>query len=195
MFPLFTARFFNQGEDAQASPRTSTPKRGAAAQSNVAEGRAPGAACRIASLKALDLQTLPRDDGPPTELRTRKEKMDFFDRQCSHVGDRLYVSGETVAKRKDIMHGSSITHIVNCVGFLYPAYFQDEFTYQTLYLQGARRAGLLHRCPAPPARLVFASRTEPPRSPRSNRRPAPPAAAEKCRLSRGGHPLHPVRRV
>lgn len=136
MFPLFAARFFNDNEDSQPAPSTSTPKRGGTNGHPAGAGRVGAAGPRMGSLKALDLQTLPRDDGPPTELRTRKEKLAFYDQQCSYVGDRLYVSGETVAKNRDILRGSGITHIVNCVGFLYPPYFEDEFKYQTLYLQG-----------------------------------------------------------
>lgn len=136
MFPLFTSRFLSKDEDVpvleQQTSRvhvdpphlnTSAPKLGKLA------GKAP-------SLRALDLQTLPRDDGLPTELRTRKEKLAHYEQLCSFVGDRLYVGGEVVAKSRDILRSTAITHVINCVGFLYPPYFEDEFTYQTLYLQG-----------------------------------------------------------
>ena len=88
------------------------------------------------ALRQLDLENLSRDNGPPTELRNRKEKLVRFEKECSQVGDGLYVGGEVVAKNKEILKGHGITHVVNCVGFLYPAYYEDEFRYQTLYLQG-----------------------------------------------------------
>ena len=76
------------------------------------------------------------DDGPLTELRARKAKLAFFDQQCSWVGDRLYVGSEAVARSRETLAASGITHVVNCVGFLYPPYFEGELAYKTLYLQG-----------------------------------------------------------
>ena len=92
------------------------------------------------------LESLPRDDGPPTELRARKQKLAFYERQCSHVGDRLFVASEAVAKSRELLRESGITHVVNCVGFLYPPFFEDELTYKVLYLQGE----LSFRCPPLP---------------------------------------------
>jgi hypothetical protein len=162
MFPLFAARFFS--EDAPPPAGTATPRRAAPAAPGAAPARGPSG--RAGSLRALDLQTLPRDDGPPTELRTRKEKLAFYDQQCSYVGDRLYVSGETVARSRDILLGSSITHVVNCVGFLYPPYFEDDFKYKTLYLQGepAGRRGARRPRPPPPPALVSRCVQGPPAS-------------------------------
>jgi hypothetical protein len=88
------------------------------------------------ALRQLDLESLNREPGPPTELRNRKDKLARFEKECSRVGERLFVGGEVVAKSLEVLHASNITHIVNCVGFLYPAYFDDEFRYRTLYLQG-----------------------------------------------------------
>lgn len=95
------------------------------------------AASRMGNLRVLDLRTLPRDDGPPTELRARKEKLAFFERQCSRVAEGLYVGAEHVARSRETLREAGITHVVNCVGFLYPPYFEDELRYQVLYLQGA----------------------------------------------------------
>jgi hypothetical protein len=89
------------------------------------------------NLRVLDLRTLPRDDGPPTELRARKEKLAYFERQCSRVAEGLYVGAEHVARSRETLRQAGITHIVNCVGFLYPAFFADELSYKVLYLQGA----------------------------------------------------------
>jgi len=132
MFPLFTSRFLKKdGEVLREDSAPSSRRSSGQYASNNATG-----APKPSSLRALDLQILPRDDGPPTELRRKKEKLAHYETQCSHVGDRLFVGGEVVAKSLDILLQSDITHVVNCVGFLYPAYFESNFSYQTLYLQG-----------------------------------------------------------
>ena len=136
-FPLFSRRFLQRDDDVPrvgvlAPPAKLTPDH-LRANSSAA---APAPAAKPSSLRVLDLGTLPRDDGPPTELRTRKEKLAHYEQQCSFVGDRLFVGGEVVAKSLDILQQSHITHVINCVGFLYPPYFESHFSYQTLYLQG-----------------------------------------------------------
>ncbi len=88
------------------------------------------------ALKALDLRALPRDDGPPTELRARRDKFAFFEQQCSEVDPGLYLGSDAVARNWDTLEAAGITHVVNCVGFIYPAYFEDRLKYQILYLQG-----------------------------------------------------------
>ncbi len=95
------------------------------------------------SLRQLDLGNLARDCGPPTELRNRKTKFAKYERDCSRVGDGLFVGGEVVAKSRDILLGCNITHVINCVGMLYPAYFEDELEYQTLYLQDSPKEDIL----------------------------------------------------
>ncbi|DBA98729.1 TPA: hypothetical protein ACH3X1_014502 [Trebouxia sp. C0004] len=87
------------------------------------------------ALKALDLRALPRDDGPPTELRARRDKFAFFEQQCSEVDPGLYLGSDAVARNWDTLEAAGITHVVNCVGFIYPAYFEDRLKYQILYLQ------------------------------------------------------------
>jgi hypothetical protein len=53
------------------------------------------------------------------------------------VADGLYVSGEAVARDRSILAQHNITHVVNCVGALYPEYFKaDGIQYKTLWLQG-----------------------------------------------------------
>lgn len=88
-------------------------------------------------LKALDLRALPRDEGPPTELRARRDKFAFFEQECTRVVDGLYLGSDSVARNWDTLEAAGITHVVNCVGFIYPAYFKDRLTYKTLYLQGS----------------------------------------------------------
>jgi hypothetical protein len=134
MFPLFAARFWGHDEARDSANAEEN------AETN--EMRAPPSPARPAkisgnNLRVLDLRSLPADDGgPPTELRARKEKLSYFERDCTHVGDRLYVGAEAIAKDREALRASGITHVVNCVGFLYPPYFEDELKYQVLYLQG-----------------------------------------------------------
>ena len=124
MFPLFKDRFWREGNanelNGSVGIRISPRKSGAA---------------KLRNLSVLDLQTLPREDGPPSELRARKEKLAFYEKECSQVGDKLFVAAEYVAKNREVLRQSGITHVVNCVGFLYPPYFEDELKYTTLYLQ------------------------------------------------------------
>ena len=47
------------------------------------------------------------------------------------------VGAEAVARCRSTLAEAGITHVINCVGFLYPAHFDGELAYQTLYLQGA----------------------------------------------------------
>jgi hypothetical protein len=54
------------------------------------------------------------------------------------VADGLFVSGEAVARDRNILQQHNISHVVNCVGALYPEYFKaDGIQYKTLWLQGA----------------------------------------------------------
>eukprot|EP00891_Asterochloris_glomerata_P006960 jgi/Astpho2/6960/e_gw1.00107.230.1_t len=83
----------------------------------------------------LDLRSLPREDGPPTELQARREKFAFFEKHCSEVSQGLFLGSDAVARNRDTLRQAGITHVVNCVGFLYPAYFKDELSYKVLFLQ------------------------------------------------------------
>ena len=91
------------------------------------------------ALKALDLRALPRDDGPPTELRARRDKFAFFEHQCSEVDTGLFLGSDAVARNWETLEAAGISHVVNCVGFIYPAYFEDRLQYKILYLQGQPR--------------------------------------------------------
>ena len=84
----------------------------------------------------LDLRSLSQSNGPPSELQARREKYVFFEKQCSEVADGLFLGSDVVARNREVLRAANITHVINCVGFLYPAYFQDELTYLVLYLQG-----------------------------------------------------------
>ena len=80
-----------------------------------------------------------------TELQARREKLAYFDRQCSRVSAGLFLGSDTVARSRDALRSTGITHVVNCVGALYPAYFADELRYLVLHLQGAPVCVLLLR--------------------------------------------------
>jgi hypothetical protein len=97
-----------------------------------------------AELAALDLRSLSRADGPPSELQARREKYAFFEKQCSEVDEGLLVASEVVAKSRETLKNAGVTHVINCVGFLYPPYFKDELQYLVLYLQGMSALGLLN---------------------------------------------------
>lgn len=143
-YPLFRERFLRGSEGDGGESEAGAPD--PAATSERAPGSARGGggsrAGTARGLAVLDLRSLPREDGPPSELRARKDKLAFFDRQCTRVAEGLFVGGETVARSRELLAGSGITHVVNCVGFLYPAFFQDELRYKVLFLQGAHRPGL-----------------------------------------------------
>lgn len=82
----------------------------------------------------LDLSTIQRNSDKNGGL-VKREKIAFFDKECSKVADHVYLGGDAVAKDKDILKKNGITHILNCVGFACPEYFKANFTYRTLWLQ------------------------------------------------------------
>lgn len=84
----------------------------------------------------LDLKTLPRDDGPPSETQLRRAKYKHFEKHCSEVAERIYVSGDSVARSAEILSENAITHVVNCVGFICKEWHPDLCSYRTLFLQG-----------------------------------------------------------
>ncbi|XP_019451172.1 PREDICTED: protein-tyrosine-phosphatase MKP1-like [Lupinus angustifolius] len=65
----------------------------------------------------------------------KREKIAFFDKECSKVADHVYLGGDAVAKDRDILKHNGITHVLNCVGFVCPEYFKADFVYRTLWLQ------------------------------------------------------------
>jgi len=95
-------------------------------------------------LEALDLRHLRRDDAP-SEMAQRRERLAHFDKQCSRVLDGLFVGSEGIARSWDALQQHGITHVINCVGSLYPAQFAGKLQYLTLFLKGAlqlpRRGG------------------------------------------------------
>lgn len=86
------------------------------------------------NLRTLDLKTLPREDGPPSESQLRRQKYLYYEKKCSEVADGLYLGGDCVAKTRHLLQECGITHVVNCVGFICQEYFKGELQYKTLYL-------------------------------------------------------------
>ena len=90
-------------------------------------------------LKPLDLASLPGHDASPlNELQARRAKFAQYDQLCSEVADGLYVGSATVAQSKERLQEAGITHVVNCVGQIYPEWFAAELRYLTLVLMGER---------------------------------------------------------
>ncbi|XP_060214051.1 protein-tyrosine-phosphatase MKP1-like isoform X2 [Lycium barbarum] len=72
---------------------------------------------------------------PPREFEFKKDKLAFFNKECSKIVDHIYLGSDTVAKNRDILRENGITHVLNCVGFSCPEYFKDNLVYKTLWLQ------------------------------------------------------------
>ncbi|GLT50892.1 hypothetical protein SLA2020_243470 [Shorea laevis] len=82
----------------------------------------------------LDLSSIQRNpdkNGGPV----KRDKIAFFDKECSKVAEHIYLGGDAVARDRDILKKNGITHVLNCVGFLCSEYFKDDFVYRTLWLQ------------------------------------------------------------
>lgn len=134
LFQSFREAFWRSAALNASSPEEDQSDRSLSSNSVGSSHRKPG--LQHKTLKALDLRALPRDEGPPTELRARRDKFAFFEQECTRVVDGLYLGSDAVARNWDTLEAAGITHVVNCVGFIYPAYFEDRLSYKTLYLQG-----------------------------------------------------------
>ncbi|CAN8279392.1 unnamed protein product [Cochlearia groenlandica] len=83
----------------------------------------------------LDLSTTQNRVQDKSSGLAKREKIAYFDKECSKVADHIYVGGDAVAKDKSILEKNGITHILNCVGFTCPEYFKSDFCYRSLWLQ------------------------------------------------------------
>ncbi|XP_057948807.1 protein-tyrosine-phosphatase MKP1-like [Malania oleifera] len=72
---------------------------------------------------------------PPREFQFKKDKLAFFDKECSRIADHIYLGSDAVAKNREILRQNGITHVLNCVGFVCPEYFKSDLVYKTLWLQ------------------------------------------------------------
>lgn len=84
----------------------------------------------------LDLSSFQKNADPPSGTAlVRRDKIAFFDKECSKVADHIYLGGDAVARNRDILRQHGITHVLNCVGFVCPEYFKSDLVYKTLWLQ------------------------------------------------------------
>ncbi|XP_010504380.1 PREDICTED: protein-tyrosine-phosphatase MKP1 isoform X2 [Camelina sativa] len=83
----------------------------------------------------LDLSSTQQRVSDKSAGLAKREKIAYFDKECSKVADHIYVGGDAVAKDKNILKNNGITHILNCVGFICPEYFKSDFCYRSLWLQ------------------------------------------------------------
>uniref|UniRef100_A0A5B6YIH7 Uncharacterized protein n=1 Tax=Davidia involucrata TaxID=16924 RepID=A0A5B6YIH7_DAVIN len=89
----------------------------------------PGA---IGSIKPLDNSDT---EEPQREFQFKKDKLAFFDKECSRIVDHIYLGSDAVAKNREILRQNGITHVLNCVGFVCAEYFKNDLVYKTLWLQ------------------------------------------------------------
>lgn len=82
-----------------------------------------------------DLGETPRGERESGQLEFRRDKLAFFDRECSRISDHLFLGSDLVARDRDALARNRITHVLNCVGFVCPEYFKPELTYKTLWLR------------------------------------------------------------
>jgi len=71
------------------------------------------------------------------ETALRKEKLARFEHDCTRIEDFLYVSGDKVARNRELLLSVGITHILNCAGLTTPNCFPGLFAYTTLYVNDA----------------------------------------------------------
>ncbi|XP_050209666.1 protein-tyrosine-phosphatase MKP1 [Mercurialis annua] len=82
----------------------------------------------------LDLSSIQKNPDKNAGL-VKRDRIAFFDKECSKVAEHVYLGGDAVAKDRDILKLNGITHVLNCVGFACPEYFKADFIYRTLWLQ------------------------------------------------------------
>ncbi|XP_054786648.1 protein-tyrosine-phosphatase MKP1 [Prosopis cineraria] len=82
----------------------------------------------------LDLSSIQRNPDKNAGL-VKRDKIAYFDKECSKVAEHIYLGGDAVARDREILKQNGITHILNCVGFVCPEYFKSDFVYRTLWLQ------------------------------------------------------------
>ena len=87
-------------------------------------------------LQALDLSTLARASDPGTEeLQLKKERLRWFDSQCSELAPGLCVGSDQVARDLALLRSRGVTHVLNCNGYACGEYHAGEgLEYKTLFL-------------------------------------------------------------
>ncbi|WRX14711.1 Dual specificity phosphatase [Theobroma cacao] len=77
----------------------------------------------------------PESPGSNMEFQLRRDKLAFYDKECSRIADHIFLGSDAVAKNREILRKNGITHVLNCVGFVSPEYFKNDLVYKTLWLQ------------------------------------------------------------
>ncbi|CAN6447729.1 unnamed protein product [Victoria cruziana] len=96
----------------------------------------PGASLRSYNMAGLNLDLNSGDRGSePKEFLLKKDKIAFFDKECTRIAEHIYLGSDAVAKNREILRQNGITHVLNCVGFVCPEYFKKDLVYKTLWLQ------------------------------------------------------------
>lgn len=83
----------------------------------------------------LNLNSNSDSEQPVRQFEFKKDKLAFFDKECSRIADHIYLGSDAVAKNREILRQNGITHVLNCVGFVCPEYFKSDLVYKTLWLQ------------------------------------------------------------
>lgn len=74
-------------------------------------------------------------DVPGREFESNKDRLAFYEKECSRISEHIYLGSEAVAKNREILRQHEITHVLNCVGFVCPEFFKGDLVYKTLWLQ------------------------------------------------------------
>lgn len=69
------------------------------------------------------------------EFQFKRDKLAFFDKECSRIAEHIYLGSDAVAKNREVLRKNGITHVLNCAGFVCPEYFKIDLVYKTLWLQ------------------------------------------------------------
>ncbi|KAK9751140.1 hypothetical protein RND81_02G245100 [Saponaria officinalis] len=69
------------------------------------------------------------------EFESNKDRLAFYEKECSRIVDHIYLGSEMVAKNREVLRQNGVTHVLNCVGFVCPEYFKGDVVYKTLWLQ------------------------------------------------------------
>uniref|UniRef100_A0A7N0TF03 Protein-tyrosine-phosphatase MKP1 n=1 Tax=Kalanchoe fedtschenkoi TaxID=63787 RepID=A0A7N0TF03_KALFE len=88
--------------------------------------------------KRVSIKPLEIPDGEQhaqREFLFNKDKLAFFDKDCSRIAEHIYLGSAAVAKNWEILKKNGITHVLNCAGFVCPEYFKNDLVYKTLWLQ------------------------------------------------------------
>nr|GMD16627.1 protein-tyrosine-phosphatase MKP1-like [Ipomoea batatas] len=86
-------------------------------------------------LGPITIQEISTFEQPPREFQFKRDKLAFFNKECSKIVDHIYLGSETIAKDREILRHNGITHVLNCVGFICPEYFKGDLVYKTLWLR------------------------------------------------------------